>query len=289
MKSMTGFASKDVGHFSLKIKSVNHRFFDLRLHGPQDLLFLDKEIRQKINQVVNRGSLDVFIQLQAQTSVSSKSIDINKAKEFHKGLTKAASQLKLKISNEMELILKYGDVLASNEISKAEAFQNSSFNKAEFMKALDNLLKSFDQERLREGKAMGQELKGLLAELEKVRGLLEAMAKDYPHELEVKLKDKLKVWKQEFTEERLNQELLLLIDKSDIKEEIIRLKEHIKACQKLLTSPQSEGKKLDFYAQELFREVNTIGSKSSSVKITQEVMQAKSIIEKIRQQVQNIE
>ena len=289
MKSMTGFASKNSGDISLKIKSVNHRFFDLRLHGPQDLLFLDKEIRQKINQVVSRGSLDLFIQLQNQTSQSTKNIDLQRAKTFHKDLKKLSSSLKLEMYNEMDLVLKYGDVFASNETSKAQALENSSFNKTDFLKAIDDLLKDFDKERLRESKALNQELKSQLAELEKVRLKLEGMAKSYPKELEDKIQEKLKAWKLEFNEDRLNQELLLLIDKSDIKEEIIRLKEHIKACQKLLTSPQSEGKKLDFYAQELFREANTIGSKSSSVKITQEVMQAKSIIEKIRQQVQNIE
>lgn len=289
MKSMTGFASKNSGDISLKIKSVNHRFFDLRLHGPQDLLFLDKEIRQRVNQVVSRGSLDLFIQLQNQTSQSTKNIDLQRAKTFHKDLKKLSSSLKLEMYNEMDLVLKYGDVFASNETSKAQALENSSFNKTDFLKAIDDLLKDFDKERLREGKALNQELKSQLAELEKVRLKLEGMAKSYPKELEDKIQEKLKAWKLEFNEDRLNQELLLLIDKSDIKEEIIRLKEHIKACQKLLTSPQSEGKKLDFYAQELFREANTIGSKSSSVKITQEVMQAKSIIEKIRQQVQNIE
>lgn len=289
MKSMTGFASQTSGDISLKIKSVNHRFFDLRLHGPQDLLFLDKEIRQRVNQVVSRGSLDLFIQLQNQTIQSSKNIDIERAKSFHKDLKKLSSKLKLEMYNEMDLVLKYGDVFASNETTKSQNLEKSTFNKTDFLKAIDELLKDFDKERLREGKALNQELKSQLAELEKVRLKLEGMAKNYPKELEDKIQEKLKTWKLEFNEDRLNQELLLLIDKSDICEEIIRLKEHIKACQKLLTSPQSEGKKLDFYAQELFREANTIGSKSSSVKITQEVMQAKSIIEKIRQQVQNIE
>ncbi len=286
---MTGFASKTLGSIHLKIKSVNHRFFDLRLHGPQDLMVLDKEIRQKIGNLVKRGSLDVFIQMQNQMTGSNQELDMKQAKAFHQDLVKLASDLKLDLKNELSLILKYGAVFKSADEQNTNSQATSALFKSEFFKVLDQVLKDFEAERLREGKALGQELKALLVELENVRAKLESLAKDYPKELEAKIQDKLKIWTQEFDQDRLNQELLLLIDKSDIKEEIVRLKEHIKACLKLLSSPEAEGKKLDFYAQELFREVNTIGSKSSSVKITQEVMHGKSIIEKIRQQVQNIE
>ncbi len=301
MKSMTGFASKTDDDISIKIKSVNHRFFDFRFHAPHELLILEKEVRQKINQVVSRGSLDLFVQIQPQPQsqkiAQSKILDLNKAKAFHKDLKKLSSTLKLELNEDLKLILKFGDVFTSDDTShlnsKNTLVENSSFKKTDFLKSIDVLLKDFQAERIREGKALADEIKGLLVSLEKVRTVIDVLAEDYPSELELKIKEKIKTWKkslkEEFDSERLNQELLLLIDKSDIKEEVVRLKEHIKACQKLLSSPAAEGKKLDFYAQELFREVNTIGSKSSSVKITGEVMQAKAIIEKIRQQVQNIE
>jgi uncharacterized protein (TIGR00255 family) len=292
MKSMTGFASKTTDEISLKLKSVNHRFFDFRFHGPQDLMVFEKEIRQKINQVVARGSIDLFIQTQAQKKSKTKVIDLDKAKAFYKDLKKLSQSLKIKSKDELELVLKFGDVFSEEDSIKGNKSKSSdieAIKKTEFLKMIDILLKDFESERSREGKALSVELKDLLQGLEKIRLNLEVLAKDYPKEIESKIKEKIKIWKQEFDKDRLNQELLLLIDKSDVAEEIVRLKEHIKACLKLLSSGSSEGKKLDFYAQELFREVNTIGSKSSSVKITQEVMQAKSIVEKIRQQVQNIE
>lgn len=289
MKSMTGFAAHTEAAISLKIKSVNHRFFDFRMHAPQELLMLEKEVRQKINQYVARGSLDLFVQIQGIKKKPSKKIDIAKAKLFHKDLKKMATQLKLELDDELELTLKFGDVFEPEDSSSESLLENTSFNKSTFLKSVDKLLKDFEHERGREGQALADELKVLLQKLEKVRMSLEQLAEKHPQEIEIKIKEKVKIWKTEFDPDRLNQELLLLIDKSDIKEEVVRLKEHIKACLKLLSSPLAEGKKLDFYAQELFREVNTIGSKSSSIKITGEVMEAKAIIEKIRQQVQNIE
>lgn len=288
MKSMTGFATKTTENFTLKLKSVNHRFFDFRFHAPQDLMFLEKEIRQKINSVVSRGSLDFFVQWTANISVKDKTIDFKKAEIFHKDLKKLSKTLNIEVEDELDLILRFGDVLSSQENS-LNLLEKSQVKKNDFLKVVDELLQDFESERAREGKALVKELKDLFKNLEKIRSHLENLAKDYPKELEAKIKEKVKIWKQEFNEDRLNQELLLLIDKADVSEEIVRLKEHIKACVTLLSGLESEGKKLDFYTQELFREVNTIGSKSSSVKITQEVMQAKSIIEKIRQQVQNIE
>lgn len=289
MKSMTGFAALTEKNISFKIKSVNHRFFDLRLHAPQDFLVYEKEIRQKINQSALRGSVDLFIQVQFDKKTQNKKIDIDKAKNFYKDLKKMASSLKIDLTDELSNVLKFGDVFESNDLSDQSLLEQSDLKKTDFLVCIEKLVKEFDKERIREGKALGSEIKALLQSLEKVRSSLEALAKNYPQEIELKIKDKLKLWKSEFDPDRLNQELLLLIDKSDIKEEIVRLKEHIKACLNLLSSPLAEGKKLDFYAQELFREVNTIGSKSSSVKITGEVMEAKAIIEKIRQQVQNIE
>lgn len=289
MKSMTGFAALTEKNISFKIKSVNHRFFDLRLHAPQDFLVYEKEIRQKINQCALRGSVDLFIQVQFDKKAQIKKIDIDKAKSFYKDLKKMASSLKIDLTDELSNVLKFGDVFESSELSDQSLLEQSDLKKTDFLVCIEKLVKEFDKERIREGKALASEIKTLLQSLEKVRSSLEDLAKNYPQEIELKIKDKLKLWKSEFDPERLNQELLLLIDKSDIKEEIVRLKEHIKACLNLLSSPLAEGKKLDFYAQELFREVNTIGSKSSSVKITGEVMEAKAIIEKIRQQVQNIE
>ncbi len=203
-------------------------------------MFLEKEVRQKVNKTVSRGSVDIFVQVQSSESSSQNVLDLNKAKEFHEKLKKMSTGLKVNLENEVDLILRYGDVFVRPKTSvKADLISLGQIKKIEFLKLVDDLINDFQLERQREGKALQKELSALLMSLEKVRLKLEVLAQDHVVELKEKLDAKVKQWKQEFDLERLNQELLLLVDKSDIKEEVIRLKEHIKACKKLLVSADS--------------------------------------------------
>lgn len=298
MKSMTGFASlgqktKNNGSqnkqesekaINYKIKSVNNRFLDLRLHCPQDYLAFEKDLRALIQKKVHRGTVDVYIQTSHLKEESEMTLDHDRAKFFLTEAQGLAKKLKIKTDVSLDILFKFGSIL-----KKEQTETSLSISKSEFLEDMSKLLDSFDKERSREGLALAKELKKMFNELETSRVQLQKLAKDYPAEIRSKIEHKLKAWTEDLDPQRMNQELIYLIDKSDIEEEIIRLKEHIKACLELLKSKEPQGKKLDFYAQELFREMNTIGSKSSSVKITGEVMEGKAIIEKIRQQVQNIE
>lgn len=292
MKSMTGFATGFVEHKSsgkkieLRIKSVNNRFFEFRLHTIPEFLDYETEIRKLIQSKVHRGSIDVFVYYKKENGGSDRHenvfIDSNLAESFLKQAQKLSKKLKLKSE------LSVGELLRLSGAVQSER-QEIAWDKKSIFKALHDTLESFDNERAREGKALKQEISSQLVELEGVRGRIEKLAEDLPEEIRKRLEDKIKNFKDEVEPYRLQQEILFFIDKSDIKEEIVRLKEHIRACKDLVQASSPEGKKLDFYAQELFREMNTVGSKSSSIKITGEVLQGKAIIEKIRQQVQNIE
>lgn len=292
MKSMTGFATGFVEHkttgkkIELRIKSVNNRFFEFRLHTTPEFLDYETEIRKLIQSKIHRGSIDVFMYYKKDSASSDRQdnvfIDSQLAESFLKQSQKLSKKLKLKSELSM------GELLRLSGAVKSER-QDIVWDKKSIFKALQSTLDNFEKERAREGKALKQEISSLLTELEGVRGRIEKLAEDLPKEIRKRLEDKIKNFKEEVEPYRLQQEILFFIDKSDVKEEIVRLKEHIRACKELVQASSSEGKKLDFYAQELFREMNTVGSKSSSIKITGEVLQGKAIIEKIRQQVQNIE
>lgn len=290
---MTGFASKSMNHKSadkkieIKLKSVNNRFFEFRMHASPEFLELESEVRKLVQSKVHRGSVDLYMHHKKDLSSARKAkqkfyLDTQAAEDFLNQTQKLAKKLKIQSDVTLQDILKFSGVLSSKE-------QDEKWDKKALMISLNQVLESFQKERVREGKALKTEIASLLQQLEKVRTSLEKLARDFPLEIKKRLKDKINNFKEDVDPDRFNQELLFLIDKSDIKEELVRLKEHIRACKDLLNSTNPEGKKLDFYAQELFREMNTVGSKSSSVKITGEVLQGKAIIEKIRQQVQNIE
>ena len=152
-------------------------------------------------------------------------------------------------------------------------------------------LKSCEKERVREGEAIKKHLlvlvSGLEKEVQKILSLRNEANQHLQEKYEAKIKSRLKT--SEIDYQRLSQEIVIQLEKGDINEEIQRLGEHVANFRMLVRNPQSEGKKLDFYTQELLREVNTIGSKSQISDITQSVIEAKTLIEKLREQVQNVE
>ena len=153
-------------------------------------------------------------------------------------------------------------------------------------KALASCLK----ERKREGVALKKDLNHQLQEITKVISRMQKLRTAANNELKKRFNSKLEKWQNlNYDPQRLAQELTINLDKVDINEEMSRLKEHIRSCKALIAGADGRGKKLDFYSQELLREVNTIGSKSQVSKLTEEVVNAKSIIERFREQVQNIE
>lgn len=289
---MTGYGNSKGSfeglHLDISIRSVNGRFFEVRTHIPREYLAFERELKKNISEVIRRGTVDVYISRKSSgdSKESNVSIAIDKAKSWQKSYEKLAKTLK--VQNDFSLA-----TLVSQE--KVISFEESSEpTKNEMSKVLDHLKKaltSCEKERKREGLALKKDLQGKLLELKKISESITKLRSDVNAKLQDKLRNK---WENlnlsvEIDPQRIAQEIVLLVDKSDIDEEVTRLKEHLQRMKDLTQKKEPVGKKLDFYTQELLREVNTIGSKSSLSSITEKVVIAKSIVEQIREQVQNIE
>jgi uncharacterized protein (TIGR00255 family) len=281
---MTGFGQ--VGDLSLR--TVNGRFLEIRLHTPREWGELEAEIRARVQSQVARGTLDLYVNRGKTGSIAPAHFEVNiEAAQRYLAAAKELAR-KTKVQGEVSLaqLLQVPEVLRSvhEETLSAE-------KKRQILKQLDQALAKLDLERRREGESIRRELKSLLQSLRGVLKKVAMMAESSPEDLRARLKARLERVGAEagVDEQRFHQELAILIDRGDIREEIARLQEHIKAYAALLDQKDAVGKSLDFYAQELLREVNTIGSKTQNAELTRQVVLAKSIVEKIREQVQNVE
>jgi len=294
MLSMTGFgvnkSKLDSGELVVQVKSVNSRFLDLKIHIPREYSLWEKDIRDKVKKSISRGTVEVYCARKFKNGNSRATItsDIKLGQKWLKEYSKLNKGLKLNTKGDPNLIeiLKYVPALTTSE--------DKSVNPAEkkaFFTSLDMAIKGCIGERKREGLALKKSFNGALTALNKELAIIIKNRKKANDEILKRWKAKLDRFKDDknLDSNRLAQEASVLIEKSDINEEIIRLKEHISNCKKLLSAKGRLGKKLEFYSQELLREVNTIGSKSQVVELTSSVVNAKTIIEQIREQVQNIE
>ncbi len=288
MKSMTGFGRKnyqsDKLELDVNLRAVNGRFFELRLHLPKELLFLENKLKKIVSQTLNRGTLDLYINRRSYHPTHQElRIESKMAKNWVQALRKLGNEVGL----EFEISLK--DLALLPGVSHTqESFRVPLEEQKIILKTVKEATQLCDEERVREGAALKKELLQLLSELSKIRQKMLKLRDEANTELSLRYRDKLKKWVH-YDENRMALEISGLIDKADINEEISRLTEHIKGCRELLRLKKPVGKKLDFYSQEILREINTIGSKSQVSRLTEAVVEAKSIIERFREQVQNIE
>ena len=290
MKSMTGFgkATSQSPDFLLDItvKAVNGRFLEIKFHGPKLYNVLESEMRKKVSKHMKRGTVDLYFNRKAFNGSEKIIFNQKLAKKWLIGFNAMAKDLKLEPPESSEVLLSVPELIKVEEASVISAKEKSAL-----LKALEQALTSCAQVRSTEGTTLktdlNKHLKALSSQVQMVKKLRDKTKK----ELVTKYKKKLESYdlNAELDEQRVAQEIVIQVDKSDISEEVQRLEAHIKAIQSLLSSSGSIGKKLDFYAQELLREVNTIGSKSTSSQLTAVVVEAKGLIEKYREQVQNVE
>lgn len=292
MKSMTGYGSakRELKNFQveLNIKSVNGRFLELRFHIPKEYVAIETELRKILPEYFARGTVDIFCsrKVKSQNEVTEVEINFALADKIHKELTALNKRLKLKNDIHLNQIISSAPIMRVKEeaeLSKAE--------RAEVIHLLKESAKKCLAERLREGQALKKEFLNLLGQLAKQVDEIKKLKEIHNVEVSQRLKEKIKSkgLVENMDESKFQQELFFWTEKTDIAEEIQRLEEHIRNYKNLLLSKNSNGKKIDFYTQELLREINTIGSKSQSSKITQHVVEAKSLIEKLKEQAQNIE
>jgi len=293
---MTGFGnfrtqSNEVS-IEISIRAVNGRFLETRFHLPRTYFAHEADLKKKLSALVVRGTVDIYIARKNKSNSSAGRIVVNTklAQEHLKAFKKLSTDLRLNENVRLEQIIKQPDIIQVEE-SEILTVQEVSLLKKTFEAAL----KKFDIERLREGAALKKDLQKNLKELQKhihkVSKLREDANKLLQERFESRLKSRLpkEVAGFPLDPQRISQEVVIQLEKADINEEVTRLTEHLKNFEKLVELPIVEGKKLDFYTQELLREVNTIGSKSQVTGITEAVVEAKTLIERLREQVQNIE
>jgi uncharacterized protein (TIGR00255 family) len=296
MKSMTGFgafkAQNNEVSVEVSIRAVNGRFLETRFHLPRQYYTFEGELKKKFTANILRGTVDVYVSRKLKGSAASGKIVVNSrlAQEYFKAFKKLSTELRISENVRLEQISRQPEVIAFEEADSLNPQEVTMVKKC-----FEAALKKFDIERQREGLALKKDLQKNLKDLQRHMGRISKLRDEANKALlerfEAKVKARLpkEVAGQTMDPQRISQEIVIQLEKADINEEITRLTEHIKNFDKLIEMTVVEGKKLDFYTQELLREVNTIGSKSQIAGITESVVDAKTIIERIREQVQNIE
>ena len=291
-KSMTGFG---IGEFkdqyynlSVECKTINHKYLDINPRMPRKLSFLEDKLRFLIKDHLGRGRVDIFVKFETVTSVGSQLVyDAELAKQYYHILKNIKSDFGLEEPISPVDIAKFPDVVKITEAEDDEEMLWNMLSDAA-NKALENLCNM----RIIEGKKLEKDilaradlLERSVCDLERYTDTIEKEYKDKLYARISELLDDPKV----VDEYRLAQEVAIYADKSNITEEIVRFKSHINQLRDTVTADESVGRKMDFLIQEMNREVNTMGSKSSDVSIANLVINMKAELEKIREQVQNIE
>lgn len=292
MKSMTGFgsakANTDSSTIEVTVRSVNGRFLDTRFHIPRELNFLEPELKKIVSEKLSRGTLDIFVGRRFSGNGESLKAEINSglANEWMRAFKALGKTLKIKGQPDVVTIAKLPDV-----VSFVETEEHLLRDSKEIRKLLKKAVENCIMEKTREGDSLRKDMLASLSALEacvkKMGTLREKANKSLEERYQKKMQARTAELQLDYS--RLMQEVVIQLEKADINEELSRLGEHLDNYRRLIESNDSQGKKLDFYTQELLREVNTIGSKSQISELTQLVVEAKTSIEKLREQVQNIE
>ncbi len=291
VRSMTGYgkgiAENSDARVTIEMKSVNHRYLDLNIKLPKKLNFLESTIRNKISESVFRGKVDVYITLNEHSDACYQvSINDAIAQKYYDSISAMAD--KLGIDNDMKAssISRLPDVI---ELEEMEADEDSL--KTLVLEAMDSCVAQFVDSRIAEGNRLETDLIAKMDEMIVLVDRLEARSPQIIEEYRARLKTKVSELLEDthIDEARVAQEVVIYADKICIDEEMVRLKSHVSETRGVFDLDKEVGRKLDFLAQELNREANTILSKSTDVEIADIGITLKTLIEKVREQIQNIE
>ena len=278
---------------TVEIRSVNHRFLDLKLRGAALEPAHEEQLRQLLGKTLTRGAVSVSIRVDRSGAQSEMKIDEAAARRVHSQLQQLSDIFGMNREIPLSMICNQPGVLVAAS-ADAEADKESAAVLAEqLLAASKGAVEELAAMRLTEGKILGRDLDSRLTNLNELAAQLQEHAKDTPETAQARLHDRLerllKHSKVEVDAARLAQEVAIVADKLDITEELVRLSAHLEQIRELVAQSEPVGRKLDFLVQELGREFNTITSKSQSAKVAHLVVEAKAEMEKIREQVQNIE
>jgi len=289
---MTGFGrcenQNDEYSCKAEIRSVNNRYIDINTRFPKSLMTLDATIKKLIKSRCSRGSFDLNISVERTNGNSSDLIlqpNLELAEQYRQAFKKIKSSLELEGEIDINLLLSMKDVV------KIEAIEVNPTREELIQTTVEDALSALIQMREEEGKHLQEDIVSRLETIEKHGEFIQSRQSEAVQAYKERLEERIKILSDgvEIDPQRIAQETAIMADRCDVTEEVVRLDSHIKQFKKLLHGNQPVGRKLEFLIQEINRETNTIGSKTIDSEVSQRVIEIKSDLEKIREQLQNIE
>ncbi|MBQ2696906.1 MAG: YicC family protein [Clostridia bacterium] len=291
VKSMTGFGRYECVDAQKKIvidlRSVNHRYCDINVKLPRMYLYLEDKIKEYVGKRVRRGKIDVSLYFESYVSQNKAiTLDTELLKNYYEVLTQIRETMGIRHEIGLSDLTRFSDIfIARQEEEDQEAVWQM------VLSCLEKAVDDFEAMREREGSRMVEDLRlrarNVLSDLAKVEELAAKMADNYAARLRERMKELLE--DVPVDEPRFLTEVALMADRVCVSEETVRLRSHFNELENILAEGESIGRKLDFLVQEMNREVNTIGSKANDLQISKLVVNMKAEIEKLREQIQNIE
>lgn len=292
IKSMTAFAraekTTDTATVRIEMKSFNSRFLDIKIHMTNGYYALEEKIKTRIAEQLSRGRIELHVSIRDE-SVSAKTfdLDLERADAYYQSLLKLKSALSIKEEISMNHILSAGQVITpgSGEENPDNLWDVTG-------ECLNEAISRLNEMRAREGDYLSEDFKKRVANIEEMVDRISKGTVDLLPQYREKLSERIKALTNGMVEidpQRIAQEAAFLADRSDISEELVRTRSHIRQFRDIMAADEPGGRKLNFLLQEFNREFNTIGSKIGNAEISHLVVDAKSELEKLREQVQNIE
>lgn len=290
IKSMTGYGKSSLSinsrEYQVEIKTVNHKYIDVNIKMPRIISYLEEDIRKLVVSKIRRGKVDIQISFENYSKDGNEvKINTELAQIYIQSLRELAEAENLSSNIEVTEITKLPDVLTiKSNLDEDET-------KEELLQVANEAIDKLIQMRKVEGEKISKDILDKIARIEhkneEIFGLSTGLIEEYVVKLEARVKELLKT--EELDKSRLMQEVVIYADKCSVEEEVTRLRSHIYQLRQLINSEEPIGKKMDFLIQEMNRETNTIGSKANNLEITNIVVDIKTILEDIREQIQNIE
>ena len=290
IKSMTGYGKSNLSinsrEYQVEVKTVNHRYIDVNIKMPKVISYLEEDVRKLISSKLKRGKIDISIVFENYNKNENNiSINTELAENYIKSFKELAEKQNINANIEVTEIAKLPEVLTVKTDFNEEQI------KLELLQTLEDAVDQLIFMRTNEGEKISKDIFDKISQIElkkeEISKLSTGLIEEYVVKLEARIKEILKT--DDLDKSRLMQEVVIYADKCSIEEELTRLSSHIEQLRSLIETDEPSGKKMDFIIQEMNRETNTIGSKSNSLEITNRVVDIKTILEDIREQIQNIE
>ena len=291
LKSMTGYGRGkyecDSREYTVEIKSVNNRYSDISIKMPRNISFLEDTVRKLISNSITRGKVEVFVSF-TNNSDKGRNIELNYdlAKNYIEAMKKLAEETDINSNIEVIDVVRLPDVLNTTLDQEGERIITEELTKT-VSEAITNFIKMREIEGEKIKEDLQERIESVSEKINQINSISTGLVSEYIVKLEKRVNELLKP--NVVDENRLAQEIVIYSDKCSVEEEITRLKSHISQFLNLLEQTNSNGKRIDFLIQEMNRETNTIGSKANNLQITNYVVDIKTELENIREQIQNIE